>query len=124
MDKFMRILLMFDLPTGTKEERKSAFRFRRFLIKNGFYMMQFSVYVRVTKGIVSAKNCVKNIKKYIPPLGNIRVLIVTEKQFDQMEILLGNISFNEELNLPKTLTTIEENSKKSNKICKKTLFDF
>lgn len=120
----MRVLLMFDLPTNTKEERKSASKFRKFLIKNGFYMMQFSIYVRITKGIVSAKNCVKNIKKSIPALGNVRVLIITEKQFDQMEILLGNFSFNESINSPKTLTIIDKNNKKSNKIEQKTLFDF
>ena len=48
MSKFMRLIVFFDLPVGTKEERREATRFRNDLIKNGYYMVQFSVYARLS----------------------------------------------------------------------------
>ena len=108
-DKFMRILLMFDIPTKNKKEKKNATKFRNALIKLGFFMMQFSVYVRICKGLMSAKSTIKSIEKILPPCGNIRVLIITEKQFDNMQILLGEASFNEQINNNKNLTLFEWN---------------
>ena len=72
-------------------------------------MMQFSVYVRICKGLMSAKSTIKSIEKILPPCGNIRVLIITEKQFDNMQILLGEASFNEQINNNKNLTLFEWN---------------
>lgn len=97
-DKFMRVLLMFDVPTKTKKEQKHATKFRNNLIKLGYFMMQFSVYMRICKGISSAKASINAVKMILPPYGNVRVLLITEKQFDAMEILLGNPSFNEDIN--------------------------
>lgn len=94
----MRVLLMFDVPTRTKEEQKHAQRFRNELIKMGFLMMQYSVYVRITKGTTAAKTSVIGVGRCLPPRGNVRSLIITEKQFDSMEILLGDASFNEQVN--------------------------
>ncbi|CAM2833342.1 CRISPR-associated endonuclease Cas2 [Helicobacter valdiviensis] len=102
-DKFMRVLLMFDMPTVTKQEQKYANKFRKNLIKLGYFMLQFSVYMRITKGIESAKNSIEAVKRELPPFGNIRALIVTEKQFDNMQLLLGNTSFNEDINQDKNL---------------------
>ena len=50
MSKYMRMLVFFDLPVTKKEERKAAARFRSFLLKEGYYMVQFSVYSRVCNG--------------------------------------------------------------------------
>lgn len=94
----MRILLMFDVPTKTKKEQKQATRFRNELIKLGFFMMQFSVYMKICKGLSSAKSSLNAVKKVLPPYGNVRALIITERQFDNIEILLGNPSFNENVN--------------------------
>lgn len=102
-DKFMRVLLMFDVPTKTKKEQKCATKFRNELIKQGFFMMQFSVYMRICKGIVSAKSAVERVRGVLPPLGNVRALIITEKQFDNMQILLGSAGFNERVNDDKNL---------------------
>lgn len=102
-DKFMRVLLMFDVPTKTKKEQKYATKFRNALIKQGFFMMQFSVYMRICKGIVSAKSAVERVRGILPPLGNVRALIITEKQFDNMQILLGSAGFNERMNDDKNL---------------------
>lgn len=102
-DKFMRVLLMFDMPTKTKKEQKHATKFRNNLIKLGYFMMQFSVYMRICKGLSSAKASINAVKMILPPQGNVRVLIITEKQFDAMEILLGNASFNERINAEQNL---------------------
>lgn len=110
-DKFMRVLLMFDVPTKTKKEQKYASKFRNDLIKFGFFMMQFSVYMRICKGLSSAKSSINAVKRHLPPYGNVRVLIITEKQFDNMEILLGGVNFNEKINNDKNLVLFEFDEK-------------
>ncbi|HHP0339102.1 TPA: CRISPR-associated endonuclease Cas2 [Campylobacter lari subsp. concheus] len=110
-DKFMRVLLMFDMPTKSKKDQKNANKFRNSLIKLGFFMMQFSVYVKICKGSASAKTTIKSIEKNLPPYGNIRVLTITEKQFDNMQILLGGASFNEKINDDKNLVLFEYDEK-------------
>ena len=102
-DKFMRVLLLFDLPTTSKKEQKHAAKFRNELIKLGFFMMQFSVYMRICKGLVSANAVISRVRGILPPLGNVRALIITEKQFDNMQILLGSAGFNESVNDDKNL---------------------
>lgn len=102
-DKFMRVLLMFDVPVKSKKEQKYATKFRNELIKQGFFMMQFSVYMKICKGVVSAKSAVERVRGILPPLGNVRALIITEKQFDNMQILLGSAGFNERMNDDKNL---------------------
>ena len=39
--RIMWILVLFDLPTETKKERKAAADFRKHLIEDGFTMFQF-----------------------------------------------------------------------------------
>lgn len=102
---------MFDVPTKTKKEQKYATKFRNELIKLGFFMMQFSVYMRICKGISSAKSVVSNVKMILPPLGNVRTLIITEKQFDNMQILLGSAGFNERVNDDKNVSLFEFDEK-------------
>lgn len=102
---------MFDIPTKTKKDQKHASKFRNDLTKLGFFMMQFSVYMRICKGLSSAKSSINAIKRHLPPYGNVRVLIITEKQFDNMEILLGGASFNERINSDKSLVLFEFNEK-------------
>ena len=89
MHKFMRILVFFDLPVKTKKERKVATQFRNFLIKDGYYMLQYSVYVRLCNGLDAVNMHKERLKNGIPNNGSIRVLTVTEKQYDSIDILLG-----------------------------------
>lgn len=103
-EKFMRVLVMFDLPTNTKKDRKNSAKFRKRLIKAGFMMLQFSVYMRICKGIASANNYLDKVGLIVPPKGHIRALILTEKQFDNMRLLLGKRSENEKANKPRQLT--------------------
>ena len=113
-DKFMRVLLMFDVPTKTKKEQKYATKFRNELIKQGFFMMQFSVYMRICKGISAARSAVERVRGILPPLGNVRTLIITEKQFDNMQILLGSAGFNERVNDDKNVALFEFDEKIGN----------
>ena len=86
---FMRLFVMFDLPTDTKRDRQYASKFRSHLIRNGFDMMQYSIYIRICKGQDETDKYVNRIKKALPPKGNVRVLQITDKQYSRMEILVG-----------------------------------
>lgn len=103
-EKFMRVLVMFDMPTKTKADRKAGTKFRQTLLKEGFFMLQFSVYQRICKGIKSANTYLDRLNLYLPPKGHIRAIILTEKQFDHMRILLGERSQTEIAQKPVQLT--------------------
>lgn len=87
--KFMRLIVMFDLPVKTKQQVKEANRFRKFLMKDGYYMIQYSVYVRICNGHDAVKAHTMRIKEALPSKGAVRLLTVTEKQYADIEILLG-----------------------------------
>ena len=95
MHKYMRIIVFFDLPVKTKQERRKATQFRNFLIKDGFYMIQFSVYARVCNGNDMVELHKQRLRSNVPDEGSIRTLVITEKQYDNVEILLGKKSFYE-----------------------------
>lgn len=88
--RFMRIIVFFDLPVLTIENRRNYSRFRKFLIKNGFMMMQESVYCRMALNQNSANSIIGNIRANKPPEGLVQVLTITEKQFSKMEFLTGS----------------------------------
>lgn len=92
----MRLLCMFDLPMESGEEKRAYRNFRRDLIKEGFVMMQYSVYVRVCPNREYANRLEKRIQKFIPEEGNVRLLCVTEKQYSDMKLLVGSRSTAEE----------------------------
>ena len=87
--RYMRILVMFDLPVGTESERKNYRLFRKHLIKSGFLMLQESVYCKIAQNSVVADGIVENIKKNKPQAGLVQMLKVTEKQYSKMEYIVG-----------------------------------
>lgn len=93
----MRLILFFDLPTTTKAERKVYSTFRKYLIKQGYLMMQFSVYSKLFNNFEALDNHIKILKKNLPKDGSIRAMSVTEKQYSKIMILVGGVSLNEEL---------------------------
>ena len=93
----MRVLLFFDLPTTTKTERKVYSTFRKYLIKQGYLMVQFSVYSKIFNNSEAIDNHIKILKKNLPKDGSIRAMTVTEKQYSKIMILLGGVSLNEEI---------------------------
>lgn len=87
--RFMRILVFFDLPTDTAVDRRNYRQFRKNLIKNGFIMLQESVYCRMATNQNTAAAITNNIRGNKPPKGLVQVLTVTEKQFSKMEYITG-----------------------------------
>ena len=89
MHKYMRVLVFFDLPVQTPAERKKATQFRNFLLNDGYYMLQFSVYARLCNGVDAANDVFNRLTKSAPQNGSVRCMIVTEKQYSQMKIISG-----------------------------------
>ncbi|MGL4343152.1 MAG: CRISPR-associated endonuclease Cas2 [Metamycoplasmataceae bacterium] len=93
--KNMRLLLLFDLPSIEIYEKKEYSSFRKYLLKNGYIMMQFSVYIKSINTSQKIEGEIKKIKKYLPNEGNVRVIQITESQYENMFILVGNKKINE-----------------------------
>jgi CRISPR-associated protein Cas2 len=85
----MRVIVFFDLPVTTDKNRKDYRQFRKYLIKSGFFMMQESVYCKLTQNSTIADSVVENIKKNKPGDGLVQVLRVTEKQYAKMDFIVG-----------------------------------
>lgn len=85
----MRLLVFFDLPVVKKQDRKEYQKFRRFLLNDGYNMIQFSVYSRICNGADGANKHIVRLKKSLPPKGSVRFLQITEKQYSQMKFLVG-----------------------------------
>ncbi|WP_163193535.1 CRISPR-associated endonuclease Cas2 [Clostridium thermarum] len=85
----MRLLVFFDLPVVKKEDRKEYQKFRKFLINDGYYMLQFSVYSRLCNNQETLDKHIKRLVKNLPKKGSVRYLQVTEKQYGAMKIVLG-----------------------------------
>ncbi len=79
--RIMWILVMFDLPTDTKHQRKSATEFRNFLLDEGFERSQFSVYARFVNGKEAFRTRVNRIERNLPEKGDIQVLNFTDRQY-------------------------------------------
>lgn len=87
--RFMRLLLFYDLPSVEKEDLKEYRVFRKFLLINGFYMLQESVYSKLLLNNTNAELLIEKIKRNLPEKGIIQILLITEKQFQKIETLLG-----------------------------------
>lgn len=88
--RYMRVFVFFDLPTTTVSERRTYRNFRQVLVKNGFIMMQESVYSKITLNSTAAKAVVENIRKNAPEKGSVMLMIVTEKQYENIEYITGD----------------------------------
>lgn len=92
--RFMRMIVFFDLPTLTIVEKRDYRCFRKLLIKNGFIMLQESVYCKMITS-PSVENSVKNlIYKNKPAEGLVQILTITEKQFVKMDYVVGESTSN------------------------------
>lgn len=87
--RFMRMIIFFDLPTDTMEDRRNYRKFRNGLIKNGFIMMQESVYCKLLMNSTADQSVREAVKKLRPPKGTVQMLTITEKQFAKIEYLTG-----------------------------------
>lgn len=85
----MRMVVFFDLPTTGPSDKRNYVLFRRFLLKDGYDMLQWSVYSRVINGAGDRDKHMKRLKSNLPPAGSVRCLTVSEKQFVGMAFLVG-----------------------------------
>ena len=94
MDRFseyriMWVLVLFDLPTETKKEKKAYSDFRKNLQRDGFTMFQFSIYVRHCASQENAEVHIKRVKSFLPEHGQIGIMCITDKQFGNIELFYG-----------------------------------
>lgn len=85
----MRLLVFFDLPTITRANKRAYVLFRRFLLNNGFDMIQWSVYGRILSGREAEQMHYQRIRENLPPEGSVRCMTVTEKQYAGIRLLVG-----------------------------------
>ena len=97
MYNFMRLILFFDLPMVTNSDKKTYTSFRKYLIKNGYMMIQFSVYCKIFNNRDAATNHINILRKNIPSKGYIRLMLVTEKQNNNSIIVIGGKSNQEKI---------------------------
>lgn len=83
--RIMWVFVFFDLPTDTKKDRRNAARFRKLLIQGGFTMVQFSIYSRHCNSRENAEVHMKRVRGILPPLGEVIMFTLTDKQFGMME---------------------------------------
>jgi CRISPR-associated protein Cas2 len=83
----MWMIVLFDFPVVTPEERKIASTFRKSLLDQGFHMSQFSVYYRLVSGKEALDGYIRDIQKQLPSKGKIDIISITDKQYE------GIISF-------------------------------
>lgn len=101
--RILWVLVFFDLPTETKKERSIASKFRKEIMRDGFAMFQFSIYLRHCSSRENADVHIKRVKKLLPSKGHIGIMTITDKQFGMMELFYGK----EEKNLPETPQQLE-----------------
>ena len=87
--RYMRVVVLFDLPITTDSGKKEYRKFRKYLIKSGYIMMQESVYCKLAQNDTAADSLIDNIRKNKPADGLVQVLKLTEKQFSRIEIIVG-----------------------------------
>ena len=98
----MWLFAMFDLPVTDRESRKSYAKFRKFLLNEGFHMIQFSIYIRFCENEKTSNQFRLRIEKELPPSGEVRLMSVTDRQFGKMRVFFGQKSIATE-NVPDQL---------------------
>ena len=87
--RIMWMMVLFDLPVGSRKERKAATGFRNFLLDQGFEMAQFSVYVRHTSGKEAVAALTRKVEKSLPQSGKVDILQFTDKQYENIVSFKG-----------------------------------
>lgn len=95
LSRYMRILLMFDLPSIDDYDKKDYRIFHKNLLKNGYYMIQYSIYIKTVNTYSKIKREIDKVKKFTPQKGNIRILWLTEKQYQDIVLIKGHKNVNE-----------------------------
>jgi CRISPR-associated protein Cas2 len=104
----MRVIILYDLPMDNKDAVRQYTLFRKRIIRMGFSMLQYSIYVKVVLNEAGYTKIIRNIQNDLPDYGNVRILKVTEKQFSTMKFLRGRSSLQEELISEKPVIVFRE----------------
>lgn len=105
--RIMRLIILFDLPVETEEQKKEYRRFRKFLLKTGFFMIQYSVYTRFCHNETDSQKYTSKVVKASPIYGNVRILKITDIQFNNMIVVVGEQSTREVLENKENLIVID-----------------
>lgn len=92
--RYMRVLVLYDLPVKSSENIREYTKFRKYLLKTGFMMMQESVYCKLALNTTVANAIIDNLRKNRPEAGLVQVLTMTEKQFQKIEFIVGSSKSN------------------------------
>lgn len=87
--RIMWVFVLFDLPVGTKKERKAANKFRHSLLNLGFEMSQFSVYLKFTAGKEQADALARQVESEMAPSGKVHLVQITDKQYESIRTYRG-----------------------------------
>ena len=87
--RIMWVFVLFDLPTVLQKERKAYTKFRKFLLKDGFMMHQYSIYIRNCASMESAEAHIKRVENNLPEFGKVTIITLTDKQFGMMKNFYG-----------------------------------
>lgn len=87
--RFMRVLVLFDLPMESLIQRREYSRFRKYLIKSGFLMMQKSVYTKLALNATASNAIMEAVRENRPTEGLVQMITITEKQYARMEFVIG-----------------------------------
>lgn len=104
--RFMRLIVFFDLPVDTAPQRRAYSRFRRYLVKNGYLMMQESVYSKLAVDGRMVDSLLLRLSENRPPEGLVQALQVTEKQYASIANIVGGTIKREELETLDSLVVI------------------
>jgi CRISPR-associated protein Cas2 len=85
----MRVVVFFDLPVLTKKDIRQYTKFRKYLISQGFVMVQKSVYSKIALNGTASNAVIDNLRKHRPNEGIVQILVITEKQYQNIEFLVG-----------------------------------
>lgn len=85
----MRVMVFFDLPVETSIDRREYAKFRKFLLREGFIMMQKSVYSKIVLNGAASDAAIRAVRCHSPPEGVVQILKITEKQFQGIEYIIG-----------------------------------
>ncbi len=87
--RILWVMILFDLPTETKAEKSIHAKFRKEIMRDGFNMFQFSIYLRHCSSRENADVHVKRVKGLLPEKGHVAILTITDKQFGMIELFYG-----------------------------------
>lgn len=108
-NKFMRVIVLFDLPQNERQEQKIYRNFVKFLEQEGYIRIQYSIYTKLCIHAVTAKQAVKKVERHSPQDGDVRYLVVSEKQYQGIKSVQSKYSLQERMTNTKRLLIIGDN---------------